>query len=68
MARPGKLVHLVDLANLITLGGLSLAFLACWAVLSGWPSLAMSLAALERIQFTPVHILRRRNSFGIRLG
>ena len=23
---------------------------------------------LERIQFTPVHILRRRNSFGIRLG
>ena len=23
---------------------------------------------LERIQFTPVHILRQRNSFGIRLG
>ncbi len=46
MARPGMLVHLVDVANLITLGGLALAFLACWAVLSGWPSLAMALAAL----------------------
>jgi len=46
VARPGMLGHLVDLANLITLGGLSLAFLACWAVLSGWPSLALALAAL----------------------
>ena len=45
MARPGMLVHLVDVANLITLGGLALAFFACWAVLSGQPSLAMALAA-----------------------
>ncbi|MFP6742095.1 MAG: CDP-alcohol phosphatidyltransferase family protein [Alphaproteobacteria bacterium] len=40
------LVHLVDAANLVTLGGLALAFFACWAVLSGQPSLAMALAAL----------------------
>ncbi len=46
MARPGMLVHLVDVANLITLGGLALAFFACWAVLLGQPSLAMALAAL----------------------
>ena len=46
MARPGMLIHLVDVANLITLGGLALAFFACWAVLLGQPSLAMALAAL----------------------
>ncbi len=45
MARLGMLVHLVDMANLVTLGGLALAFFACWAVLSGQPSLAMALAA-----------------------
>ena len=31
-------------------------------------SLHWLVNGLERIQFTPVHILRRRNSFGIRLG
>ncbi len=46
MARPGMLVHLVDVANLVTLGGLALAFFACWAVLLGQSSLAMALAAL----------------------
>ncbi len=46
MARPGMLAHLVDVANLITLGGLALAFFACWAVLLGQPSLAMALAVL----------------------
>jgi hypothetical protein len=46
VARPGMLVHFVDLANLTTLGGLALAFFACWAVLLEWPSLAMALAAL----------------------
>ena len=40
------LVYLADAANLITLGGLAIAFLACWAVLSGRPSLALALAAL----------------------
>ena len=46
LARPGMLAHLVDAANLITLGGLALAFFACWAVLSGRPSMALALAAL----------------------
>ena len=40
------LAHIADLANLVTLGGLALAFFACWAVLSGRPSLALALAAL----------------------
>jgi phosphatidylserine synthase len=40
------LVYLVDAANLITLGGLVIAFFACWAVLLGRPSLALALAAL----------------------
>jgi len=46
LARLGMVANLVDAANLITLGGLSLSFLACWFVLSGLPSLAMALAAL----------------------
>ncbi|MEE8352587.1 MAG: CDP-alcohol phosphatidyltransferase family protein [Rhodospirillales bacterium] len=40
------LAHLVDAANLITLGNLAISFFACWAVLLGRPSLAMALAAL----------------------
>ena len=40
------LVYLVDAANLITLSGLAISFFACWAVLSGRPSLALALAAL----------------------
>ncbi len=40
------LAYLVDVANLITLGGLVIAFFACWAVLLGRPSLALALAAL----------------------
>ncbi len=40
------LAYLVDAANLVTLGGLALAFFACWAVLSGQPSVAVALAAL----------------------
>ncbi len=46
LARPGMLAYLVDAANLITLGGLVISFFACWAVLLGWPSLALALAAL----------------------
>ena len=46
LARPGMLVYLVDAANLITLSGLAISFFACWAVLSGRPSLALALAAL----------------------
>ena len=46
MARLGMLVYLVDAANLITLGGLAISLFACWAVLSGRPSLALALAAL----------------------
>ena len=46
LARPGMLAYLVDAANLITLGGLVIAFFACWAVLLGRPSLALALAAL----------------------
>ena len=46
LARPGMLAHLVDTANLITLGGLAISFFACWAVLLGRPSLALALAAL----------------------
>ena len=46
LARPGMLAHLVDAANLITLGGLAISFFACWAVLSGRPSLAVALAAV----------------------
>jgi len=46
LARPGMLVYLVDAANLITLGGLAISLFACWAVLSGRPSLALALAAL----------------------
>ena len=45
-ARLGMLSYLADPANLITLGGLALAFFACWAVLSGQPALALALAAL----------------------
>ena len=44
-ARPSMLGNLLDLANLITMGGLALAVLACWLVLSGRPSLALALAA-----------------------
>ena len=40
------LAHLVDAANLITLGGLAISFFACWAGLLGRPSLALALAAL----------------------
>ena len=40
------LAHVADLANLVTLGGLALAFFACWAVLSGRPSMALALSAL----------------------
>ena len=29
LARPGMLAHLVDAANLITLGGLAISFFAC---------------------------------------
>ena len=46
LARPGMLAYLFDVANLITLGGLVIAFFACWAVLLGRPSLALALAAL----------------------
>ena len=46
VARRGMLVHLVDAANLITLGNLAISFFACWVVLLGRPSLAMALAAL----------------------
>lgn len=45
--RLGMLAHVADLANLVTLGGLALAFFACWAVLSGRPSLALALAAMS---------------------
>lgn len=44
--RLGMLAHLMDAANLITLGGLAISFLACWVVLLGRPSLAMALVAL----------------------
>ena len=44
--RLGMLAHVADLANLVTLGGLALAFFACWAVLSGRPSLALALAGV----------------------
>ncbi len=37
LAQPGMLAYLVDAANLITLGGLVIAFFACWAVLLGRP-------------------------------
>jgi CDP-diacylglycerol--serine O-phosphatidyltransferase len=40
------LAHLVDAANLITLGGMAISFFACLAVLLGRPSLAMALAAV----------------------
>ena len=46
LARRGMLAHLVDAANLITLGNLAISFSACWVVLLGRPSLAMALAAL----------------------
>ena len=46
LARRGMLTHLIDAANLITLGNLAISFLACWVVLLGRPSLAMALAAL----------------------
>jgi len=46
LARPSMLAHLVDAANLITLGCLAISFFACWTVLLGRPSLAMALAAL----------------------
>lgn len=46
IVRLGMLNHLVDAANLITLFGLALAFLACWAVLTGQPAVALALAAL----------------------
>ncbi len=46
LARRGMLAHMVDLANLVTLGGLAVSFLACWSVLSGRPSVALALAAL----------------------
>ena len=45
-ARPGMLAHLMDAANLISLGGLAISFLACWMVLLGRPSLAVALAAV----------------------
>lgn len=45
-APAGMLGHLVDTPNLVTLFGLVLAFFACWAVLTGNPSLAVALAAL----------------------
>lgn len=46
IVRLGMLGHLVDAANLITLFGLALGFLACWSVLTGQPAVAMALAAL----------------------
>ena len=45
--RLGMLAHVADLANLVTLGGLALAFFACWAVFLGRPSLALALAAMS---------------------
>ena len=44
--RRGMLGHMVDLANLVTLGGLAISFFACWSVLSGRPSIALALVAM----------------------
>jgi len=46
LARLGMLAYLVDVTNLVTLGGLVISFFACWAVLLGCPSLALALAAV----------------------
>ena len=47
--RPGMLAYLADVANLITMGGLALSFLACWLILSDRPALGLALAALALV-------------------
>jgi phosphatidylserine synthase len=43
------LAYLSDAANLITIGGLALAFLACWLVLSQRPAFGLAFAALALV-------------------
>jgi phosphatidylserine synthase len=48
-ARPNMLAYLFDAANLITMGGLALSFLACWLVLSQQLAFGLAFAAMALV-------------------